>query len=95
VLAYPTSALKACVERYNSSHSSADWNIIAGSLDLSIVIDFGGDSATSPQASSVGPFNESLYTSYRRVASGAPECYSPIKGRENNGFEEPYFSMKE
>jgi len=43
VLAYPTSALKAYVERYNSSHSSADWNIIAGSLDLSIVTNFGGD----------------------------------------------------
>jgi len=43
VLAYPTSALKAYVERYNSSHSSADWKIIAGSLDLSIVTDFGGD----------------------------------------------------
>jgi len=44
VLAYPTSALKACVERYYYSHSSADWSIIAGLLDLSIVTDFGGDS---------------------------------------------------
>jgi len=44
VLPYPTKALKAYVERYNSSHSSADWNIIAGSLDLSNVTDFGGDS---------------------------------------------------
>jgi len=43
VLAYPTSALKAYVERYNSSNSFAGWNIIAGSLDLPIVTDFGGD----------------------------------------------------